>query len=336
MKIAVIILWSEPWGGGGKTGGLVTAGVNLAAELNARAIYIPPSARRKPRAAHHPMYLFQTIEQVLDERYDFVIFTSAGHFQDHAAPTNVSAMEHVISRLSDFPPFAVGIHDEVEQRQLIYRHKFFSSPKFRFAMPITREIGERMLAPEDRRIVYPHYLKHISGRNTTDARTIGMTGRMASRKNTIPFLREAARLLIADGWRVEIHGAEPNFFYARGVKEECANIGAFYYGPYEHASVVLDRLRWHVNIPYLKNGSFIPRLEIATIEAAAAGCGLITLAETTPPEVPTRKLRWGSLDEAARVVLDDANDNNTEFVNWFNEKHAPLPDALREMIRDSV
>lgn len=334
MKIAVIILWSEPWGGSGKTGGLISAGMNLARELGADLLYIPPSARRKPRPAHHSAYRFATVEEVLTERYDFVVFTSAGHYKDHKQ--ELSAVEHVLSRLKEFPPFAIEIHDEVEIKQLIHSHRFWRCPSFRFALPITAEIGERFARAESvPMLVYPAYAKHIEPHATPGAKSIGMSSRMASRKNTIPFLRRAAPGLIADGWRVEIHGAEPNFFYARETKRIASVVGAEYHGPYAEPEPVLRGLRWHVNIPYLKNGSFIPRIELASVEAAAAGCGLITLAETTPREIPTLRVAFADLEKLSDILKDErAREVNARFVRWFNAKHASMPRILRGWIEN--
>jgi hypothetical protein len=335
MKLAIIILWSEPWGGAGKTGGLITAGANLAEELGADLFYCPPSERRKRRPAHHQAYEFRTVQRVLDEKYDFVIFTSAGHFKDHSNET--SAVQHIIDRLDSFPPFAVQVHDEVEVRQLARRSHFFDSPQFRFALPITEEIGKRTLTPSVKRMVYPAYKKRIEKAPNASARTIGMTGRMAARKNTIPFLERAAPALISRGWEVRIHGAEVNFFYARDAKRVAQDVGAKYCGPYDDADVILRQLQWHVNIPYLKRGNFIPRIEIATVEAAAAGCGIITLYESTPSFYRTVCPEWSKLESIAEQIEGlDADAANSMFIADFNERHVGLVNLLQSNIEKAI
>jgi len=334
-RIAILMNWSRPFNfSSNKAGGMMTAALNLRDELGASLLYIKPAPG--VRAGIHDLAGFEFIamEDFLKREYDFAIFMAAGHSDEHRGDTSYTDM--LLDHIRDFPPYAIWSHNEVEATWLHRTSRLVEEAKF--VMAITSEIGAAVFHGHPF-LEYPGYKKHLAIPAIAQRRKLAaMVCRMTTRKTVIPFIQESAPAFLAAGYEIDIHGPASSYFYAKRVTEAIAAVGGriAYHGPTEDPLPIYQRARFNVNLPFLANGSFSPRLELSTIEAAEAGCMPIVLDETTPADVKwlIRVPRSDLASMYERAAAANIPEMLPRFIRAHNRKHASLLNELKRRIEE--
>ena len=305
VNVGLVLLWNEPFvdeRAGGPVYALEAIGHNLT--LQGANVTYSFFSDKKRSANWHP--LFKPIplkDRRLLNELDFVILSTAGSGADRKLGPWWRPF------LRDLRiPFAVQLHDEAEGRLLPYREEFYKHSRCAFLMPITDETSQILAdASNTGELVYPGYMIGDQKNNFKKTLSVVTTCRMTSRKRIIELVNQSKNL-VKNGFSLDIHGADVTWTYKRELKA-LENGDWKYHGTFSRDDMpdILKRAMYHYNVVYLKRGKFIPRVELATYEAAQYGCCPILCAQTTPPYIRDHM-----------AILVDPNDLSN------------LPDVLKE------
>ena len=305
VNVGLVLLWNEPFvdeRAGGPVYALEAIGHNLTLEgVNVQYSFISNKGRS---SNWHPLFKPIPIKnrRSLNE-LDFIIFSTAGSGSDR----KLGPWWRPILRDLKIP-FAVQLHDEAELRLLPYREEFFNHARCAFLMPITNETSEILAGSKySGELVYPGYIIGDQVNSHRKSRSVVTTCRMTSRKRIIELVNQASGL-VKNGFSLDIHGADVTWTYKRELKA-LENGNWKYHGTFDRETMprILKKAMYHYNVVYLKRGKFVPRVELATYEAAMYGCCPILCAHTTPSYI-----------RDSMAILVDPNDLSD------------LPDILKE------
>jgi len=306
MNIALVQLWSPPYidnRSGGPVYSLATIADNLSV-FGHRCELIHFNSKLSDQAWHkqYNVYKEDKAAEVLN-KFDRVIFSTAGSWTDRklTLDTDNPWYSDMLDKLT--VPFIVQILDEVEPKVLLFRNRFFYHPQCIGTISITGEVKE-LVAPNSPvpNLVYPVFpINYNDIHWPHKTKSVKTTCRMTTRKRVLELVKQSTSLAHF-GFSLDIHGADITWMYAKQVKDQ-ANDHWTYHGSFLPSDVpsILNETRYHYNASYLKIGTFIPRLEIATIEAVLNYKCVPILCKYTVP-------KW--INDSNAILVDPTNMND--------------------------
>lgn len=332
IMVAIVRIWSPPYEDH-RLGGTLYGPVSICNDLRklgatADLLFF---ADEKKGASWHPDFkrLSRRDCKTLNT-YDFVIFSTPGSMTDREEG---AWWKPILEGLEI--PFAVQIHDEDEKKYLPHRQIFFDRPQCKLLLPITMGIAEEMVGNLNGRdlIVYPNFsvLDAPDPSIFYDGKVdqVITTCRMTSRKRVVEFVQQSESLNNA-GFAVDVFGPASTWQYKKQL-DQLQNQYWTYRGPFrrEDLSAIMGPAKFHYNVVSLKRRRFIPRLEVATVEALEHGCCPILAKDSTPSWVTddmailVNPNDMNDLADRLTAVRDKAPEMNSAFYNEFLKVNNP-------------
>jgi len=327
MKVALVCNYSEPFGDK-RTGGLITSAIHLS-----RYGFVPVFVGPK-RASHIPGFTYYNSAETMQKDFDFFIFSSPGSIDEKIEEYWIGELQS--NRITK--PFAVQSHRETDPGLFKRAGEYFAHPKFAFFMPICKDLWEEM--PEVDTFPYLAHQSEIKKDWPIGSKRdwkIVSSSRLTSAKRIHELARQYVKGIKFMGKKVavDIWGAESSYFYTKALNEIAPGL---HKGIYKNAerNEFLHKAVWHWNCYAFKRGTRIaPRLELASIEAAAAGCRLIVQKSSTPKEYWHAVTAIDALDpklDLSRELKEQEGDP-WAFMEVFNALNAGKEDRLMKKIR---
>lgn len=278
MHVGIVNLQGPPFTNNA-TGGTVFAPLVMANNLRALGHAATPLTfwpARRPGKHWHPAYTFvpATRHEALNS-FDALVFSPAGSSLDRkSGPWWQDALDQLRR------PFVVWQHYEHEAKYQPYEDRFFASPRCRGVLEIVPNLKPRpgLRLPV---LTYPAHPIELTALPYQQKRDLVVTGcRLTTIKRVLELVRDAGPGIAANGFDLDVWGTTATWTYVDALEKVPGSWRLR--GPYTDPQVPFGPARYAYNAPWLKDGSFNPRVELSTIEAVRYGCCPILNRRSTP------------------------------------------------------
>lgn len=354
LRLALVQLWNFPRKDkmtGGTASGMNYFKNNLMTVKNVECDKIFFHNKKMPSTCYQDYIVLNKDDVSKLNKYDFIIFDTCGNFYDYKDDgTNLKFYEKLLSKLEI--NYAVRMHDEEETKRLKYISMFTKNSNCALMLPITIGIMKRLALKEylsgKEYMVYTSYPhKEIKIMNFKDfkkkEKLIVTSCRMTTRKRILELI-EISKKIGLSGYKIELHGADVEWFYVKKITEN-KNKYWSYHGTYDINELdnFLTKSLLHYNFVYLKRDKFIPRIEIANVEASIRNCLQIMCSESTPSWVDDDMAILINKDDLSILpnILKDltykeAYKKVNNFIEAFNSKFKDMDKRLIRKIKELI
>lgn len=289
--------------------------------------------------------VLQTSDWRYLNQYTSIIFISPGLTNEKPSVQSQSFYEK-ISQVER--PFSFVVHGERYTELHPYIDYFLDHPKFTYV--IYNCEGLIQLFPEYTPLLKPPVVVPITPEmldksdilekaKAKSSKTITATCRWIPRKRIFELL-ELSDKLYANGFQVNIEGAQSSTFYVKKIKDKLITKGVtthahinkdkLGYTP-EQLPNILKECMYHYNLVYsikFKEEIIQPRIELATLEAINEGCLPILSEETTPD--------WLGYDSAIRISKSQLKELPQILNRITEEERLARLSKLRDLVQVNI